>query len=140
MIIIMWRLEEPLILQTSFCPRCLDGNYATVVGNAVQLSPILSIFHNFIDSRIFGELIFHNCFKYLQGKNNRILNPRGTKAHWINPYQFILAVWKEIISRESAIGTLSPIGSTHGNVFYCMQGNNIKRVSPRGTKAHWVNP
>ena len=76
---------------------------------------ILSIFHNFIDSSIFGGLVFHNLFYYLQGKNHKRVGPRGTEYHWINPYQFILAVWKEIISRESAIGTLITIGLTHGN-------------------------
>ena len=78
---------------------------------------ILSIFHNFIDSSIFWGLVFHNLFYYLQGNNHKRVGPRGTKTHWINTYQFILAVWKEIISRESSIGTLITIGLTHGNIF-----------------------
>ena len=100
---------------------------------------ILSIFQNFIDSSIFGGLVFHYLFYYLQGKNHKRVVPRVNNAQWINPYRFILSVWKAMISRELAIGTLSPIGLTHGN-FYCLKVNNIIRVIPRGTKAHWVNP
>ena len=53
-----------------------------------------------------------SIFNWPQGNNTKRVVPRGTKSHWINPYQFI----------------------------YCLQGNNIKRVGPRGTKAHWFNP
>ena len=40
------------------------------------------------------------CFYCLQGNNQKIVGPRGKEAHWVNPYQYILAVWKAIISRE----------------------------------------
>ena len=92
---------------------------------------ILSIFHNFIDSRIFGVLVFHNLFYYLQGNNHKRVVPRGTNSHWINSYQFILAVWKEIISRESTIGTLITIGLTHG-IFFTVCKAIISRDSAQG--------
>ena len=105
-------------------------------------------------------------FYCLQGNNYKRVGPRGTNNHWVNPCQFILAVWKEIISRESAIGALSPIGLTHGNFFNgckaiisrdpyqgalipivlipsffnCLKGNNIQIFVSRGTKSHWVDP
>ena len=70
---------------------------------------ILYICHKFIDSSISGGLIPHHLFYFLQGDNHYRVVPRGTKAHWVNPYQFIFAVWKAIISRELSQGTLSPI-------------------------------
>ena len=124
---------------------------------------ILSICHNFIDSSISGGLVPHNLFYCLQGNNHKRVGPRGTNYHCVDPYQFILVAWKAIISRESDIATLSTIGLTHGNVFTgwkavismesdlgalrtimliptiflnWLQGNNIKIVGPRGTKAH----
>ena len=96
-----------------------------------------SICHSFIDSSISGGLAPHNLFYCLQVNNHTRVGPRDTKAHWVNPQQFILAVWKAIIPRDLAIGTLSPIGLIH-SIFFCPQGNNIKRVGPRGTNAHYV--
>ena len=74
----------------------------------------------------------------MQGNNHNIVDPRVTNNHWVDPYQFILDFWEAIIQRELSIGTLSPIGLTHGDFFYWLQGNNINRVVPRVTKAHWV--
>ena len=101
---------------------------------------ILSICHKFIDSSISGGLIPCNLFYCLQGNNHDRVGPRGTKFHWINPYQFILAVWKAIISRELVKGTLSSIGLFPIDLF-CMYGKKlyINRVGPRYTKSHWVN-
>ena len=53
----------------------------------------------------------------MQGNNINRDGPSGTKAHWIDTYQFILDVWKEIISRESAQGALSPIGLIPSHFF-----------------------
>ena len=100
---------------------------------------IFSICHKFIDSIISGGLIPSHLFYCLQGNNNKRFVPRVNKAHWVNPYKFILAVCKAIISIELAQGSLSTIGLIPSH-FYWMQGKNIKRVGPRGTKSHWVNP
>ena len=95
-------------------------------------------FHELMDSSISGGLILLNLFYCLKGNYNNIFVPRDTKAYWFNPQQFILAVYKVILSRESTQGALSPIGLIPSH-FYFSQGSNIKRVCPRGTKAHWVN-
>ena len=105
-------------------------------------------------------------FYCLQGNNHKRVGPRVTKACSGNPYKFILAFYKEIISIELYQGTLSPIGlipdhfptgykavisieSDRGSLrpillipiiyFRCLEGNNINRVGPRGIKSHWVN-
>ena len=61
---------------------------------------MLSICQRFIDSSISGGLIPNNLFYFLQGNNNKRVFPRGTKAHWFNPYRFILSFRKAIISRD----------------------------------------
>ena len=71
---------------------------------------ILSICHKLIGSIISEGLIPRNLFYFLQGNNQKRVGPRGTKAHRVNPYKFILVIWKAIISRELYQGTLSPIG------------------------------
>ena len=127
---------------------------------------ILSIFHNSVDPSISGGLIPRNLFYCPQGNNHKRFVPRVTKVHWVNPYQFILSVCNAIISRESSQGTISPIGlipshfftsfkaiipgeSLQGELspiglipsfFKWLQGDNIKRFGPRGTKVNWVNP
>ena len=120
---------------------------------------------NFVESSISGVLILRNFFYCLQGNNHKRVGPRGTKAHWVNPFKFVLAVKKAIISIELAQGELSPIGlipinfltgfkaiisrdSAQGELrsigfilsfFHWLQGNNIKRSNPMGTKDHWVD-
>ena len=74
---------------------------------------ILSICHNLNDSSISGGLVPHNLFYYLKVNNHNRVGLRGNNAHWVNPYQFILAVWKAIILIESDIGTPSTIGLNH---------------------------
>ena len=71
---------------------------------------MLSICHKFIDPSISGGLIPHICFGCLQVNNIKRVTPKGTKAHWVNPYKFILSVWKAIISRGLDQGTIIPIG------------------------------
>ena len=71
---------------------------------------ILSICHKFIDSSIYGGLIPRNFLNCMQGNNHKGVGTRGTNAHWVNPYQFILSIWKTILSRESDQGNLSHIG------------------------------
>ena len=61
---------------------------------------ILSICDKLIESSISGGLIHINLFYCLQGNNNKRVVPRGTNDHWVNPYKYILVVWKAIISRE----------------------------------------
>ena len=96
---------------------------------------ILSICHKFIDFSISGGSIPRNLYHFLQGNNHKIVGSRGTKVHWINTYQFILSVCMAIIPRDSAQGLPSPIGLIPIH-FYCLQGNNIKRVVPRGANTH----
>ena len=99
-------------------PRENTEMYVHIVASWLQLVYIwwvfyvrmLSICHKFIDSNISGELILCNLFYCLQKNKQMRSGPRGTKAHWINPYEFILSVWKVIISRELAQSTLSTIG------------------------------
>ena len=74
---------------------------------------MLSICHKFIDSSIYGGSIPHIFLNCLQGNNLKRVVPKGTKYHWVNPYLFILSIWKAIISIESSEGT---------------------------SKYHWVNP
>ena len=71
---------------------------------------IVSISHKLIESSISGGLISRNLFYCLQGDKHKRFRPRGTNDHWVNPYQFILAVWKAIISKESSQWALSHIG------------------------------
>ena len=73
---------------------------------------ILSICNNLIYYSISGGLIPLQILNWLQENNHKRVDPRGTKAHWVNPYLF----------------------------FYWLQGNNIKRFGPRVTKSHWINP
>ena len=90
-----------------------------------------SICHNLIDSSISGRLISCDFFYCLQGNNHKRVVPSGTKAHWVNPYQFILAFWKEIISWESAQGSLSPIGLITSHFFTCYKAI-ISKESDQG--------
>ena len=62
------------------------------------------------NSSIYVGLINSNVFYCIQGNNHKRFGPRGTKANWVDPYQFILDVWKAIISRELAQGILSLFG------------------------------
>ena len=113
--------------------------YARIVASWLQLIyflwvfyvRILSICHNFIESSISGGLVPHDFSYCLQVNNHKRVGPRVTKAHWFNPCQFIISVWKAIISRESVIGTLCTIELTHGN-FFTGYKTIISRESDQG--------
>ena len=75
---------------------------------------------------------------WIQGNNIKIFGQRGTTENWVNS-QHSLTVCKAIITRESAQGSLSNIGLISSNILNLLQGNNMKRFVPRGTKAHYFN-
>ena len=140
----------PLYLEVIYNIYIISGGWDSALG---ALRPIGSIRHNLFyclqgnnpKNSDVGELspieliprMFLNC---LQGNNIKRFYPRGTRAHWVNTRHIVFTDRKAIISRESSLGTLRPIGLIPSIFFHWLQGNNIKRVGPRGTKAHWVNP
>ena len=99
----------------------------------------LSICHKFTDSSIYGGLIPFNLFYCLQVINHKRVGPMGINVHWFNPQQFILAVCKVIIPRESYKGSRSTIELIPSHFLNCLQCNNIRRVFTRSTKDLWVN-
>ena len=113
--------------------------YAHIVSSWLQLIyifwvfyiRILSICHKFIDSNIYERFIPCGLCYCLQGNTHNRVVPRGTKAHLVNPYQFILAVWKAIISREPAQGIPSPIGSIP-SIFLLDARQYYQEIWPKG--------
>ena len=55
------------------------------------------------------------------------------------PCKSFLTVCKAIISKESSQGELRTIGLIPCNIFNWLQSNNHKRVVPGNTKGDWVN-
>ena len=111
-------------------------------------------------------LISSDWFGWLHGNNIKIVIPKGTNAHWVHPwkcfwmtvrkyYQEIIlkgvkgplgwsleicfTVLKEIITREFSKEEIRSIGLISWKTFLDAR-QNLKRVGPGGTKAHWVNP
>ena len=118
-----------------------------IVASGLQLIYILRVFYVrmlsicyiFIDSIISGGLIPCRLFCCLQLNNNKKVVPRITKDRLFNPFKFILAVWKSIISRESAQGTLRPIGLIPSKFFTGCKAIISIESAQWGSKDNWVN-
>ena len=125
------------------------------------------LFHKFVDSIIYRGLSLEICFIVCKAIITIELSLGARRSIGLIHSKIILAILKTIISRYSSQGSLSPIGlipihffigckeiitkeSNQGSlrhiglipitIFNWLQVNNIKRVYPRGTKVHWVNP
>ena len=85
------------------------------------------------------ELIPSNFFTGFKAKISKEPTQGALRPIGLIPTNF-LTICKAIISGEFDQGVLRTIGLIPHKFFDWLQGNNFKRVSPRVTQSHWVNP